>query len=159
MVLWCVFEGGVSKTMCFAIATCDFFTTAPCIKNEMLRLLCILKVQFSETMCFTIAACDCFTTAPCIKIEMLLLLCVYEGHFSNTMCFSYVCQVTFCKSSVWCKRAPTLEHAAGSSGSSGFVRIVRIWPDRCSELRLRPSLPHPPGARMTGVITNSLKLI
>ena len=34
---------------------------------------------------------------------------------------------------------------------SRIQRIHRIHPKRCSELRLRPSLPHAPGARMTAV--------
>ena len=56
-----------------------------------------------------------------------------------------------CKTSVWCRRAPTLGHAPDpadpllSSGSTTFCR------KRCHELLLRPSLPRAPGARMTVV--------
>ena len=80
LILLCVCEGQSSKTWCFSIAACDFFTTAPRIKNEMLELLCVSKCQFSNYMCFAIAACDFFTTAPCItkKMKSLTLLGVFD---------------------------------------------------------------------------------
>ena len=52
VVLRCVREGSVSKTMCFAIAALDCFTTAPCITNETSRLLCVLRVCVQKTRVF-----------------------------------------------------------------------------------------------------------
>ena len=54
----------------------------------------------------------------------------------------------YSKSSVWCRRAPTLGHAPDLLRSAGSTPICR---KRCHELLLRPSLPHAPGARMTVV--------
>ena len=53
-----------------------------------------------------------------------------------------------CKTSVWCRRAPTLGHALLSTGSTTFHRIYRI---RCQEAQVRTSLPHAPEVRMTVV--------
>ena len=49
-----------------------------------------------------------------------------------------------CKSSVWCRRAPTLGHAPDHAGSTTLRR------KRCHELLLRPSLPHAPGLAALG---------
>ena len=46
VVLLCVFEGSVSKTTYVAIAAYHFFTTAPCIKNEMSLLPCVCEGHF-----------------------------------------------------------------------------------------------------------------
>ena len=56
-----------------------------------------------------------------------------------------------CKSSVWCRRAPTLGHALLCTTLNRIYRIYRIYRKRCHELLLRPSLPHAPGVRMTVV--------
>ena len=70
LVLLCVCEGQLSKTMCFAIAVFDLFTTAPSIRNDISSLLCVcFEDQFSKTCCFAIAAFDFFTTAPRINME------------------------------------------------------------------------------------------
>ena len=76
LVLVCVCEGHVSRTVYFAIVAFDFVITAPSIKIEILSLLCVFEGQFSKTLCFAIAAFDFFTTAP-----SFLSVCLSEVSF------------------------------------------------------------------------------
>ena len=53
LVLLCVFEGRVSRTVYFAIVAFDFFTTAPSIQIEVLILPCVFEGQFPKSTGFT----------------------------------------------------------------------------------------------------------